>query len=689
MFGKGPQVARADVDVRIDIPHDPLERSRTGHRGLGASPGYRTASLTGGRRRIGRVVGCDRGDLLLYFPTMGDVRKESVEVRWMRRLAAAGWESWVDAAAWAHANGVGTTAIAARLEAPIQTVSKRLKAAGVRVYRPAVSTEKTQRMLAELEELGPGDWSVAGSVELRHWLGQARGARKRGQHRAVMNLLDEIAPGWDLPQGKRQVGRTASEEARWRKAFEAVGWRGLEDGLVWAEEHNVSWTGVADYLGFEKKAVRKRAAEEGVRNPQPRSERELRVLEFARRRAVADDPWSELARDEISELSAFLSYHRKKAADGEYSRVHGLLAEIDPEWEVPFDLRRGVCAEAACGEPARRSGLCTDHETKLRYDVKRPRRSPGVMTIPCLECGRRLERLTNHIKGEHGMSKADYLEAHPGAPLVSPVAMTPVWRAEREAGLSIAERLDTVFDMLDDRSWAVLEDHFLADAPISFDAIGQRFGLTGVRMLQIEQATCQSVADAISAEPVLRTVTSSIGSQTHRVRPVSELVLEIPGLGSTVASIGKPAAYVLAQFTDAYEVIDGWCAVSTVSAAVAWTTEALAKITDAYGADYLPPAGIDDLGQDSRPEWLEEWLDYCGYAVRGDVVWPKNRKVSDEIAMVLANANSPLTVHELQARMITSPSMITVRNRLSADPRFEPVQRGVWTLTTSQPEGPY
>lgn len=90
-------------------------------------------------------------------------------------------------------------------------------------------------------------------MELKQWLGQARGERKRGQHRAVMDILYEIAPGWDLPQGKRQVGRTASEEARWRTAFDAVGWAGLEDGLVWAEEHNVSWTGVADYLGFEKR----------------------------------------------------------------------------------------------------------------------------------------------------------------------------------------------------------------------------------------------------------------------------------------------------------------------------------------------------------------------------------------------------------------------------------------------------
>jgi hypothetical protein len=309
------------------------------------------------------------------------------------------------------------------------------------------------------------------------------------------------------------------------------------------------------------------------------------------------------------------------------------------------------------------------------------------MTIPCLECGRRLERLTNHVKGEHGMSKADYLEAHPGAPLVTPVAMTPVWRAEREAGLSIAERLDAVFDTLDDRSWAVLEDHFLADAPISFGAIGQRFGLTGVRMLQIEQATRQSIADAISAEPVLRTVTSTIASQTHRVRPVSELVLEVPGLGSTVPSVGKPTTYVLAQFTDAYEVIDGWCAVPTVSAAVARTSGALAELTDEYGAAHLPSTGIDAISHGSRPEWLEEWLDYCGYSVRGDIAWPKNRKVSDEIAMVLANADSPLTVHELQDRLITSPSLITVRNRLSGDPRFRPVQRGVWTLVANLSKG--
>jgi hypothetical protein len=243
---------------------------------------------------------------------MGDARREAVEVRWLWRLAAQGWESWVDAAAWAHANGVGVMAIAARLEAPPQTVSTRLKAAGVHVGRPTALSEKAQRMVAELRDLQSEDSQrTARSHELGQWLTQVRGERKQGYHRVVMDLLDEIAPGWDTVPPTRRPGRTASEEERWHKAYAAAGWTSLEDGLVWAEEHNVTWTGVADYLGFEKKAVRKRAAQEGIRNPRPLSDRELRVLEFARRRAEADDPWSELARDEITELSSFLAYHRK------------------------------------------------------------------------------------------------------------------------------------------------------------------------------------------------------------------------------------------------------------------------------------------------------------------------------------------------------------------------------------------
>jgi hypothetical protein len=59
----------------------------------------------------------------------------------------------VDAAAWAHANGVGVTAIARRLEAPVQTVSKRLQAAGVHVGPSTAFSEKTERMLAELRDL--------------------------------------------------------------------------------------------------------------------------------------------------------------------------------------------------------------------------------------------------------------------------------------------------------------------------------------------------------------------------------------------------------------------------------------------------------------------------------------------------------------------------------------------------------
>lgn len=76
----------------------------------------------------------------------------------------------------------------------------------------------------------------------------------------------------------------------------------------------------------------------------------------------------------------------------------------------------------------------------------------------------------------------------------------------------------------------------------------------------------------------------------------------------------------------------------------------------------------------------------CGYAVRGDVVWPKTRRVADEIAMVVSSAGNPLTVHEVRDRLITRPSLVTVRNRLSDDRRFHPVQRGIWTLAVNHSE---
>lgn len=139
-----------------------------------------------------------------------------------------------------------------------------------------------------------------------------------------------------------------------------------------------------------------------------------------------------------------------------------------------------------------------------------------------------------------------------------------------------------------------------------------------------------------------------------------------------MVSVGTPTSWVLAQVADAYDVIDG-CARPSVSAAVARTSGALDELTDA-------------ISHGDRPEWVEEWLDYCGFRVRGDLVWPKNRKVADEIAMTLAYADSPLTIRDLRDRLINSPSLTTVRNRLSNDPRFQSVQRGVWGLATNQSE---
>lgn len=54
--------------------------------------------------------------------------------------------------------------------------------------------------------------------------------------------------------------------------------------------------------------------------------------------------------------------------------------------------------------------------------------------------------------------------------------------------------------------------------------------------------------------------------------------------------------------------------------------------------------------------------------------------------MTLAYADRPLTTRDLRDRLITSPSLTTVRNRLSNDPRFQPVQRGIWALTTNHSE---
>lgn len=55
--------------------------------------------------------------------------------------------------------------------------------------------------------------------------------------------------------------------------------------------------------------------------------------------------------------------------------------------------------------------------------------------------------------------------------------------------------------------------------------------------------------------------------------------------------------------------------------------------------------------------------------------------------MVLASADSALTVQEIRDRLITRPSLVTIRNRLSDDPRFHPVQRGIWRLVVNEAEG--
>jgi hypothetical protein len=138
---------------------------------------------------------------------------------------------------------------------------------------------------------------------------------------------------------------------------------------------------------------------------------------------------------------------------------------------------------------------------------------------------------------------------------------------------------------------------------------------------------------------------------------------------------------VLDRLDDAYEIEDGWCVVPTMREAEVVTQKFLEESTNQYGVIRLDEVRLIETSHPGRlVELTAAWITHCGYVVDGDFVLTRTSSVNDYAAAVLAIDGSPLSTQEIVDRFVFDRSPRSLSNQLSADDRFERVDRDRWAL---------
>ncbi|MFT4086308.1 MAG: MucR family transcriptional regulator [Gordonia sp. (in: high G+C Gram-positive bacteria)] len=181
---------------------------------------------------------------------------------WADRLAAAGWTSWNEAAAWAATNECGWHDIAERLGASTSAAWSAARRQGVTLDRPA------DRMLRRAEQHVAEHYTLLNARgDLARWLTNLRAAASKGYSTDVVERLDELDPDWRLPRKERDAaGRSRNvQDRRATAAYERMQSRltaaGFDDAvalLQWAIEEHLGTPELGRKLGLPSNSVLRR-----------------------------------------------------------------------------------------------------------------------------------------------------------------------------------------------------------------------------------------------------------------------------------------------------------------------------------------------------------------------------------------------------------------------------------------------
>ncbi|TDW60768.1 DNA-directed RNA polymerase subunit alpha C-terminal domain-containing protein [Kribbella pratensis] len=244
----------------------------------------------------------------------------------------------------------------------------------------------------------------------------------------------------------------------------------------------------------------------------------------------------------------------------------------------------------------------------------------------------------------------------------------------------VAEVLEQAILGMDERFRVILARRLFAWKPMRLEQLGQEFGVTRERVRQLESKARSKLYEVVAEGTPAGQVAAVVRSEVRGVRPLQELLTEIPALARTVESVGQPAWRVIDILDDSYEIADGWCAEPSLDAAKRETAIYLDELADEFGVVRLADVGLVGSGEPGTLPWLTEWLQHLGCDVRDGFVLLRTSSVGDVAAAALSIEGGPLTLEVLFERA-NRGSIGSLRNQLNTDPRFHKVDVEHWALT--------
>lgn len=248
---------------------------------------------------------------------------------------------------------------------------------------------------------------------------------------------------------------------------------------------------------------------------------------------------------------------------------------------------------------------------------------------------------------------------------------------------SVAARLDCIIQEQPKRIVSILESRLFADAPETLDLLGSMHGVSRERIRQLEGQARANLLDALTSSETIRWANEAARRLSSPVRPLYDLLQAVPALAEVVPTVAQPVWRVLDRLDDAYEIVDGWCAAPSVSAAKDYTQLQLDDLSDQYGVAKFEDLDIvrSTLQQDQSSQ-TEEWLRYCGYTILGSHVLANTSSIGNYAAAVLSIQGSPLSLSDISKQFLVERSLGSIRNAVANDSRFERVDVDLWGLSS-------
>lgn len=245
----------------------------------------------------------------------------------------------------------------------------------------------------------------------------------------------------------------------------------------------------------------------------------------------------------------------------------------------------------------------------------------------------------------------------------------------------VAELLEQAILGLDDRSRVIVTRRLFAWAPATLEELGQEFGVTRERIRQLETKARAKLQEVVAEGAPAGGVVTLVRSEIHGIKPLSDVLIEVPALDRLVETVNQPAWRIVAVLDNAYEIADDWCTEPNFVTRAHETSVVLEELADECGVVRLADIDLGINGQPGKPPWLADWLSHLGYQIQEEFALLRTRSVNDLAAALLSIEGSPMSTDQLFQR-VQRGSMINLRNQLNADLRFHKVDIERWALTS-------